>query len=124
MTLRDAYEHVQHRKEQASFDEWPPALVPTVSLVARKVRDQLGTTDPRVIESTMNGMAWVCQMLYEENMDPEEAMDVPMDLSRNVLGTLPPALVERLTLRQAVDLGIGAGFFTGLWMGVLMRDAV
>lgn len=116
----EAYEEVQRRKDEASFEEWPPSMVPTVAKIAANLKRELGTVNPAVLEHAVNGMAWVARMMHEEGLDVDETMEVPRRIQGNVERQLGDTGIA-FTPQQGIQAGIGAGLFTGLWMGLLMR---
>lgn len=114
--LMQAYEEVQRRKDEAL-----PAFDPAVVVqVKRALKRQLQSDDPQLIATALQGMAWVIPMLMDAGLDGEEAMDVPEQIVANTVLNMPAGISHRVSFKQAIELGVGAGFYTGLWTGLIL----
>lgn len=122
--LRDAFLEVQRRKREAEVDGVAPPEV--VATVRRKLADELpdlardGARLDKLAEVTCCGMLWVAKMLAEYDLSFVEAWGVA-----DSLGDAVKLAMQRTTHtpEQGVELGVGAGLYTGVWMGLLLAEA-
>jgi hypothetical protein len=112
--LIKAFEEVQARKDVISRAGIGAVDRDTYLDVKARVEEQVGSVDPRVAEQVIAGMAWTIYMCDRYGWSLDEATDIAGKLVENVLGNIPDP--EQYTPRQLVELGVGAGLFTGMWV--------
>lgn len=116
--LHDIYLRVQELKEQ-SFD-MPADLI---GVLSDRLAEQLGRRPSTgELEAAVAGIGWVARMLHDFKLDLADALAVPEAITANVLTNLRRARERNAPYgeREAVEAGIGAGFYTGLYMGLLL----
>lgn len=122
LSVKDAYGIVQANKERYTWDEWPPALVPLVRQMVERTKREVGG-DPRAIEATLNGAAWMIQMFHVHGLDVNESMDMAQWIEGNLKGNLDGMGGLKLGPDDMIRLGIGGGLYTGLWVGLLIGES-
>lgn len=122
LSVKDAYGIVQGNKNRYTWDEWPPALVPIVRQMIERTKQEVGG-DPRAIEATLNGAAWMVQMFHIHGLDVNESMDMAKWIEGNLKANLGDMTGLKLGPDDMIRLGIGGGLYTGLWVGLLIGES-
>lgn len=114
--LFDALQEVQRRKDD---DHWQPTG-DDIKRVAEGITEQLGALDPKAVEAALAGMGWVMAMMQTNGLDMEEFF-VACEWLTEVTMRNVSKIEGSFTPEQGVQAGVGAGFPTGLWVGLLIR---
>jgi hypothetical protein len=114
MNLIKAYEEVQARKDLISRAGIEAVDRETYLDVKARVEEQVGSVDPRVAEHVVAGMAWTIYMCDRYGWSLNEATDIAEKLVANAMGNVGD--LSSYSPQQLVELGVGAGLFTGLWL--------
>jgi hypothetical protein len=120
VNLIDAYEEVQRRKDDASRAGVENIDAATVRIVVDRVLDEFTRANPVMVAQVIGGMAWVIHMCEQEGYDLDETMEVCERIGATVRRSLPT--LGTFTPEQAVEVGIGAGFWTGLWLAGVAKE--
>jgi hypothetical protein len=115
--LLATYELVQRLKDE----------VTVVPVSRQKWRDVFQARLKRMpteqeLDAGMAGLGWLVRMCNEEEIDFEDFMGICEKIQANVRENLPNATTV-YSFDDAIGLGIGAGFPTGLWVGLLLGQS-
>jgi hypothetical protein len=117
-TLRNAYVEVQRRKNEITGPEDIDR-----EAIGRKLAEELPDMPPeqheRILELTVGGVAWVAKMLADHDLSFVQSWGVAEALADSVKDG---AIGTNYTPEQGVDLGVGAGLYTGMWMAFLIAS--
>jgi hypothetical protein len=114
MNLLKAYEEVQARKDLISRAGIEAVDRETYLDVKARVEEQVGSVDPRVAEQVVAGMAWTIYMCDRYGWSLDEATAIAEKVVANAMGNVGD--LSPYSPQQLVELGVGAGLFTGLWL--------
>jgi hypothetical protein len=112
--LIKAFEEVQARKDVISRAGIGAVDRDTYLDVKARVEEQVGSVDPRVAEQVIAGMAWTIYMCDRYGWSLDEATDIAEKLVANAMGNVGD--LSSYSPQQLVELGVGTGLFTGLWV--------
>lgn len=102
---------------------WEPSaeIVEAISQGFRRQMDRAITSAELKTVLDGVGWGWVTRCIFENDLDMEEAMKVARDIEANV-ETHMARLGDTRGDADRLSIGIGAGFFTGLWIGLLLSQ--
>jgi hypothetical protein len=118
--LTDAYARAQAFKEQYRIAEnvTGERLEELRGVIACKIAQE-GITEPQAaraaLYSTLNGLTWIAGLSQVHDLAIDPLMSIPEDIARNVSINAEDVV---LNPSQAIQMGVGAGFFTGLLVGL------
>lgn len=117
MGLTETYARVQALKEEP-WDP-PPEIVEWVNWTyLRQYGRQPSSAELKI---ALDGIGWTTRFLLENHLNIGAAMDIAADIERNTRVNLARS-ESTLGEVDGVGVGVGAGFFTGLWVGLLLRE--
>lgn len=119
-TLLEAYADAQAYKNDTASD-WSPTADDLRQITERLTAELGGAINPRAVEETVRGMGWVGRMVIEYGLNFEELMVVSDAMLEGTWGEIKNARIV-FTPEQACQAGIGAGLYTGLLIGLRMKD--
>lgn len=103
-------------------DHWRPDA-DSLRQITEKLRAELGEGfNAKGVEDTIMGLGWVGRMLVEYGLDFEQLMVTAERLTDATLAGVDRSKLG-LTPEQGLQAGIGAGYFTGLYMGLMIGRA-
>lgn len=117
-SLRDTYDHIQARKDEP----WEPPAEIVESVIATFRAQQGRDITAAELVVTLVGMGWVTRMALEQDLDMEELMDIVDDLERVTRSST--TRLPQIHERDQIAVGLGSGFFTGLWLGLTLNGGV
>lgn len=112
--LTDTFLHVQEMKDKP----WaPPAEL--VAALARGFKAQMGEeiTSAQLLV-TVQGVGWILHMCQEHGIPFDELMSITAMLEQHVEVNRQRARLAGGPEEDPLKVGLGAGFFTGLWLGL------
>jgi hypothetical protein len=112
--LTDTFLHVQEMKDTP----WePPAEL--VDALAQRWRAQMGEeiTSAQLL-ATVQGVGWILHMCQEHDIPFDELMTVTAMLEQHVTVNRRRTQMAGGPTEHPLTVGLGAGFFTGLWLGL------
>lgn len=116
--LTDAYQAAQAFKNEAASD-WSPTGE-QLRTIFEQLAGELGEVTPQMVEQTLRGLGWVARLVVEHQLELDELMAVCQALDD---GTRQEVVAAGLTdPGQACSAGTGAGFFTGLLVGLIVAE--
>lgn len=119
--LTDAYARAQAFKEHWNHlgaHDIPPERLEELRVAVEGKLSREGITDAAraaALYNTLRGVAWIAGLASTYDLAIDPLMTVPEDIARNVTANMEGI---PLAPKQCVELGIGAGFFTGLLIGL------
>lgn len=114
MDLIEAYKEVQARKDEISRLGVEAVDRETFLNVLARVQEQVGSVDPRTAEHVVAGMAWTIYVCDRYGWSLDQAMGIAEKVVANAMGNVGD--LSPYSPQQLVELGVGAGLFTGMWM--------
>jgi hypothetical protein len=112
--LARAFREVQARKELISRMGIEAVDRETFLDVKARVEEHVGSVDPHIAEQVVAGMAWTIYICDRYEWSLDEATDIAESLVANAMGNVGD--LSSYSPQQLVELGVGAGLFTGLWL--------
>lgn len=67
-----------------------------------------------VLDSTLRGMAWLAAMCEEFEIEPRTLLEPPDDICHQTFTNTRSLRFDR----RAIEVGVGAGYYTGLLVGL------
>lgn len=117
--LADVYAHVQARKEE-------PVDLPSeaVDALSKSFRMQFGRAPSSAeLSVSVRGFGWIHKMTDEQGLDMRELVQIAEELAKATSENMEAAQAE-LQAEDVLSAGVGGGFFTGLWVGLLLKEGL
>jgi hypothetical protein len=115
--LTDTYRRVQEMKEEP----WQPPREAMAAMSQAFKAALLRSPSNAELKVMAEGFGWVQKMAGEQCLNLLEVVQIAMEIESNTRANLLRVQTE-LSAHDQLGAGVGAGFFTGLWVGLLLGD--
>jgi hypothetical protein len=116
--IYDTYSEVQRRKDRPIWEGEGPSRE-MIEKISATFRAQVGREIASAeLKTTLDGMGWLMRMAAEEDVPLEALMQIAEDIESKARANIARTSIG---VHDQLSVGVGAGFFTGLWVGILFE---